>query len=103
MTAELSIRFDQSTEFQFHFKDVQVAAHAPAAEWLDGQFVALGAEPLRASGKVLTADKILAVARAAGPQRFQDHDWGQRFAANALGALGRNMVRVEVDTMTITY
>jgi len=103
MTAELSVRFDQSKEFQFQFRDVQVAAHRPALDWLDEQFVALGAEPLRASGKVLTADKILAVAKAAGAARFQDHAWGQRFAASALGALGRNVVRVEVDTMTITY
>jgi len=103
MTAELSVRFDESHEYQFQFSDVKVAAHAPAAEWLDEQFLALGAEPLRASGKVLTADKVLAVARAAGPERFRDADWGRRFAASALGALGRDIVRVEVDTMTITY
>ena len=103
MAVELSVRFDQSNEFQFVLNDAQVVSQAPAAAWLDEQFVALGAEPLRASGKVLTADKVLAVARAAGPARFQDHAWGSRFAANAIGALGRSAVRVEVETMTITY
>jgi hypothetical protein len=103
MTAELSVRFDQSNEFQFVLKDTHVVSQAPASAWLDEQFVSLGAEPLRASGKVLTADKVLAVAKAAGPERFQDHDWGSRFAANALGALGRSAVRVEVESMTITY
>ncbi len=103
MTAELSVRFDQSNEFQFVLTDAHVVSQAPASAWLDEQFVTLGAEPLRASGKVLTADKVVAVAKAAGPGRFQDHDWGKRFAANALGALGRSAVRIEVESMTITY
>ena len=38
-----------------------------ARRWLDEQFVANECEPLRATGKVLTADKVLA--RRAPPER----------------------------------
>jgi hypothetical protein len=103
MAAELSVRFDPTNEFQFVLRDVQVVSQVPASAWLDEQFVALGAEPLRASGKVLLADKVLSVAKAAGPARFADADWGREFAANAIGALKRDFVRVEIDNMTITY
>jgi hypothetical protein len=103
MTAELSVRFDPTNEFQFVLRDNQVVAQGPAGKWLDEQFISLGAEPLRASGKVLLADKVLAVAKAAGPARFGDPEWGRQFAENAIGALMRDFVHVEVDTMTITY
>jgi hypothetical protein len=103
MAAELSVRFDPTNEFQFVLRDNQVVAQGPAAAWLDEQFLSLEAEPLRASGKVLLADKVLAVAKAAGPARFGDPEWGRQFAANAVGALMRDFVHVEVDTMTITY
>ncbi len=103
MAAELSVRFDPTNEFQFVLRDAQVVAQGPAASWLDEQFLSLGAEPLRASGKVLLADKVLAVAKAAGPARFGDAQWGREFAANAIGALMRDFVHIEVDSMSITY
>lgn len=75
-----------------------------AGRWLDDQFVALGAEPLRASGKVLLLDKILAVAIAAGASRFTDDaGWAGRFASAVHALVGRDAVRVEVDTMTVGY
>ena len=103
MASEISIRFDPDSEFQLVLRDAEIAEQSDAWQWLDEQFVAFDAEPLRASGKVLSADKVLAVAKAAGPERFRDSEWAHRFAANALGALARNPVRVEVDSMTVTY
>ena len=41
--------------------------HEAARRWLDEQFLAFDCEPLRPTGKVLTADKVLALASAAGP------------------------------------
>jgi hypothetical protein len=71
MRQEVFVRFDPRSEFE-----IPVHGHAglPADEarrWLDEQFIANDCEPLRASGKVLTADKVLALADGVGPQRFE--------------------------------
>lgn len=65
--------------------------------WLDQQFVALDCEPLRASGKVLIADKLLAIALSAGRQRFDtDAAFREAYAHAALAALSRGVVRVDL-------
>lgn len=75
-----------------------------ARRWLDDQFMALECEPLRASGKVLTADKVLAVATALGLQRLeQDEKLRSELAYATLGALGRPLVRVDVEAGAITF
>ena len=104
MSVEVTVRFGPKHEYQHVLRDDQVADRMVASQWLDDQFEALGAEPLRASGKVLIADKVLAVAQAAGPERFKDGaEWGRTFATHAIGALGRGAVCVDVDAMSITY
>ena len=74
-----------------------------ARRWLDEQFVANECEPLRATGKVLTVDKLLAIAASVGRRRFDD-DEGFRLAyANAaVAALGRPVVHLDVDAGTIS-
>jgi hypothetical protein len=68
-----------------------------ARRWLDDQFLAHDCEPLRPTGKVLTADKVLALATAAGARQFErDAAWAQDFARATLGALGRPVVTVDV-------
>lgn len=75
-----------------------------ARSWLDEQFVANGCEPLRASGKVLTADKLLAIAAAIGQHGFErDAALRQDFALAAEGALSRPMVHIDVDQRSITF
>nr|WP_236580544.1 hypothetical protein [Rubrivivax sp. A210] len=75
-----------------------------ARRWLDEQFVANDCEPLRASGKVLTADKVLALAGAAGERRFSDDAaWAHSFARAAIAALGRPVVKVDVAAGAITF
>jgi len=72
--------------------------------WLEEQFIANECEPLRASGKVLSADKVLAVATALGLQRLQQEEQlRQDFAHATLGALGRPLVRVDVESGAITF
>jgi hypothetical protein len=72
--------------------------------WLDEQFVAHGCEPLRASGKVLTADKILALAAAIGEAGFRD-DAALRlaFARAASAAVARPTLRIDVDARTLDF
>jgi hypothetical protein len=75
-----------------------------ARRWLDQAFVDHDCEPLRASGKVLTADKVLAIADAVGPAGFAaDPAFADAFARAASGALDRPLVRVEVDAGAVTF
>jgi len=74
-----------------------------ARRWLDEQFVANDCEPLRASGKVLTVDKLLAIAAALGRKRFDDDEaFRLAFANAATAALARPAVRIDVDSGTIS-
>jgi hypothetical protein len=74
-----------------------------ARAWLDAQFVALECEPLRASGKLLLADKVVAIAREAGAQHFADAAWGAAFAEAASAALGKKSLNVDADSLSVTY
>jgi hypothetical protein len=58
---------------------------------------------LRASGKVLTADKVLVVTQAAGAAMFADAKWTAEYVAAVSSALGKPLIRVDVPSMTITY
>lgn len=71
--------------------------------WLDDHFVRFGCEPLRPTGKVLTADKALAVAAAAGAERFADPLWARDYARAVAAALGKPNVVVDVSALSVNY
>lgn len=96
------------------FGNDEVEVHLPAGEpawaledarrWLDEQFVANECVPSRASGKVLTSDKVLAVAKAIGKRGFeQDDALRHAFAHAVTAALSRPIVRIDVDAFTVGY
>jgi hypothetical protein len=96
------------------FATGEVLVHLPAGEqagsadearrWLDEQFVANDCEPLRASGKVLTSDKLLAIAIAIGQRGFeQDEALRLAFARAAVAALARPVVRIDVDAHAVSF
>ena len=93
----------QGQNFSFSLEGVAPLDNAAAREWLDAQFVALECEPLRASGKLLLADKVVVVAREAGVTHFSDAAWGAAFAAAASAALGKPRVQVDADALSVTY
>jgi hypothetical protein len=99
----INVTLDKGVEFSFHVPDAAPLAHDMARAWLDKQFVALECEPLRASGKVLTADKILVVTQAAGAKLLGDAKWSAEYVAAVSAALGKPMIRVDVPAMAITY
>ena len=103
MHSEVSVTLSLQQEHRFDLENQVPMANDQGRQWLDAQFVALECEPLRASGKVLTADKVLTVAMAAGADRFDDPQWSMEFARATSAALGKAVVRVDVPSMAITY
>ena len=71
--------------------------------WLDEKFSAYECEPVRASGKVLTADKLLALATEIGPDAFaSDERLRLDYARAALAALGREHAHINVDERRVS-
>lgn len=103
MQKQISVVLNNGQEFSFHVPEGVALTHDRARAWLDSQFIALDCEPLRASGKVLTADKILVITQAAGSDMFADAQWVVDYVAAVSAALGKPMIRVDVPSMAITY
>jgi hypothetical protein len=103
MQKQISVALDKGVEFTFHVPEGAPLAHDAARAWLDRQFTTLDCEPLRASGKVLTADKVLRVTEAAGASWFENAKWAADYVKAVHGALKKPMIRVDVPAMAITY
>ncbi|WP_027994328.1 hypothetical protein [Simplicispira psychrophila] len=103
MRSEVSVSLSQNEEFKFDLEDQAPMSNEEGRRWLEDQFVSLECEPLRASGKVLAADKVLTVAQAGGRRLLADPEWSLHFARAAKAALGKPVVRVDVASMSISY
>ena len=104
MRQDVFVRFDARTEFEIPVHGAAGLAPDEARRWLDEQFVANDCEPLRVSGKVLTADKVLALADGVGAQRFEaDAAFRESFARAVVSALGQAVVRVDVEGRALTF
>ncbi|ADV01388.1 hypothetical protein HF896_18345 [Alicycliphilus denitrificans] len=103
MHGEVLVTLSPGQEFHLSTQDAQPLTHEEARRWLDDEFMRLECEPLRASGKVLLADKVLTVASAAGARLLADPAWSAQFARAAVAALARPMVRVDVQAMAVTF
>ena len=103
MRSEVTVTFKNQPRVQI---DLHVASPMPsdaARRWLDAQFTQMGCAPLRPTGKLLTADKVVVVAEAAGPEKFADASWAQEFARAATAALGKPLVNIDVPSLSISY
>jgi hypothetical protein len=105
MRQEVTLNFGRAGTVTAHLHPgAETWAPDRARRWLDDQFVALECEPLRVSGKVLSADKVLAVAGALGLERLtQDEALRDDFARAVTAALGRPLVTVDVDAGSVTF
>ena len=103
MQSQVSVVQDEQTEWVFALDAAMPMTNAEARDWLDAQFVQLGSEPLRPTGKLLLADKVLVVARDAGPRLLNDAEWGPAFARAASAALAKPVVRVDLGAMAVSY
>lgn len=106
MRSQVTVKWSEPSVYRFDLDEVQPMPHEQARAWLDEQFSALQCEPIRLTGKVLTADKVLCVAQAAGEVRFRDVEhqpWAQAFARAASAALGKPVVTVDLPTQSVGY
>ncbi len=103
MQSEVRVIQDERTEWRFDLDHAAPMSNAEARDWLDAQFTQLGSEPLRPTGKLLLADKVLVVARDAGARLLDDAEWGQNFARAASAALAKPVVRIDLGAMTVSY
>lgn len=78
------------------------AARAAAREWLDTMYEQLECEPLRASGKVLLIDRILAIAMAIGYDGLgEGAPLAGALATHATAALGRGSFTLDIPGLTV--
>ena len=103
MRSEVSVTFQDSPPVRIDLHDVPAMPNDVARKWIDEQFTEMGCEPLRPTGKLLMADKVVVVARDAGPARFADAKWACEFARAASAALGRPLVNIDVASLSISY
>jgi hypothetical protein len=103
MRSEVKVVFDANEQVDLAVDASEVLSYDAARQWLDEQFVKHGCEPMRGSGKVLIADKILAVANAVGPQALRDPAFGLDYARAASGALSKALLKVDIPKLSVSY
>lgn len=103
MHHEVIVTLDRSREFRLDTSAIGAITQDAARRWLDDEFIRMECEPLRASGKLLLADKVLTVAQAAGPALLSDATWFRHFALATQGALAKPFVKVDLESLTISY
>ncbi|MCI1190285.1 hypothetical protein MOJ79_00330 [Calidifontimicrobium sp. SYSU G02091] len=97
------VRFSERDEFDIPLDGLEPMPPQAARARLDAQFEANGCTVAQASGKVLTADKLLAIAAAVGAEGFRDAAFARDYARAAAGALDRPVITVDVAAMTTGY
>lgn len=105
MRSEVILVLDENNEHRLDTRDWAPIDAQQGRQWLDQQFVELDCEPLRASGKVLLADKLVVVARAASrrAELLADGEWLRMYALAAQAVLSKPLIRVDVPAMSISY
>jgi hypothetical protein len=106
MRSQVTVSWDEANTYLFDLDEVQPMPHEQARAWLDEQFQTWDCDPIRLSGKVLTADKVLLVAEAAGKPHFalpEHREWALTFSRAASAALAKPVVTVDLTTMAIGY
>lgn len=103
MRSEVSVTFKGLPPVRVDLNAVQPMPYDVARWWLDDQFTRMACEPLRPTGKLLTADKVVVVAEAAGPARFAESKWALEFARASSAALSKPVIHIDVASLSIIY
>lgn len=103
MRSEVIVRFGPDQEIVLPLDGSEPMTADAARRWLDEQFVRHECTPLKPTGKVLIADKLLAIPVAVGTQQFADAAWARDYARAVSAALARPLVRVDVEALSVSY
>jgi hypothetical protein len=106
MRSQVTVTWGEPSTYRFDLEGTVPMSVEEARRWLDQQFTRFECEPIRLTGKVLTADKVLAVAQAAGETAFRDEaqrDWAVDFARASSAALAKPLVSVDLATLSLAY
>jgi len=101
MRSEVTVTFEGAAPKRLDLNQAEPMQHEAARVWLDQQFTALDCDPLRPTGKVLAADKVVLVAEGAGPSKFADEEWAQEFARAASAVLASPVVHIDVGALRV--
>ena len=102
MHSQVRITQDEH-EWRHELDHVPPMSNAEGRAWLDEQFIAFESEPLRPTGKLLLADKVVVLARDAGAVRLADPAWGPQFAAAAAAALAKPTALIDAQAMSVSF
>jgi hypothetical protein len=102
---EVVVQFGGGKELEYKLSATDGAQTREAArDWFDREFIALECDVASPIGKVLSADRVLSVAKYSGAQRFEDNpQWALEYARNAAALLDADFVRVDVPNYSIGY
>jgi hypothetical protein len=103
MVSEVVVKFAPGQEIHVTVRDAPPMSHDDGRQWLDNQYQVFDCDLQRASGKVLLADKVLAIARAAGHAQFGDEAWARDFACATSAALSRSFVTIDVAAALVGF
>lgn len=103
MQSEVTVKFNDAQQFRISANNSVQITDEDAKNWLSQEYDDFGCEPLNPVGKVLAVDKVLCVARSAGPTLFADAQWAGTFAKAALASLKRPVVRIDVEGMSVGF
>ena len=103
MRSQVSVSFKNTESVRIDLDPEQAMDRDAARQWLDAEFIAMECDPLRPTGKLLMVDCVVVVAQAAGPQKFADPAWALAFARAASSVLGKPLIHVDAETLSITY
>ena len=104
MRSEVIVVLDGEREYRVDTQALPTVSSDEGRRWLDQQFVSLDCEPLRATGKVLLADKVLGIAGAYGYDKLKaDPALAREFAQQVALARGRPRVSVDVAGLVVAY
>jgi hypothetical protein len=103
---QVTVSFGQDVDFDFRIPSDDIARRSTddARQWFDREFIALECDVASPIGKVLSADRVLSVAKYSGVRRFRDEkSWAEEFARNTAVLLGRDFVRVDVPNYSVGF
>jgi len=104
--ARVIVNFGAGREFDLMLSAADRAARTreAARDWFDREFIALECDVASPIGKVLSADRVLSVAKYAGARRFAEQSqWVHEYAVNAAALLDADLIRVDVPNYSIGY